>query len=299
MTAVANGDLKRKLTVEAKGEIAVAETINGMTDTLATFADQVTTVARRSASKQARRPGEGAGRRGHLEGPHGERQRARRQPDDAGASDRRGRDRGDAGRPDALDHGRDAGRGRVPEGHDQRDDPQPQDTTQKNTEQDWLKTNLAKFSRMLQGQKDLVTVGQLILSAGAGGRRPAGRVHVLSTVNDRPQLRLFASYASGGQPTHGKVVSLGEGLVGRAIDRRILLTNVPSAAFRVASGLSENAAMDVMVLPVVFEGEVRGVLELASLRRFNPVHEAFLARSPNRSASSSTRSRPTPAPRTC
>ena len=139
------------------------------------------------------------------------------------------------------------------------------DTTQKNTEQDWLKTNLAKFSRMLQGQKDLVTVGQLILSelAPVVGVQQA-EFYVLSTVNDTPQLRLFASYASGGQPTHGKVVNLGEGLVGQcAIDKeRILLTNVPSAAFRVASGLSENAAMDVMVLPVVFEDEVRGVLEL-------------------------------------
>ena len=128
VTAVANGDLKRKLTVEAKGEIAaLAETINGMTDTLATFADQVTTVAREVGRRgQARRPGEGAGRGGHVEGADRERQRARRQPDDAGARDRRGRDRGDAGRPDALDHGRDAGRGGRAEGHDQRDDPQPE-----------------------------------------------------------------------------------------------------------------------------------------------------------------------------
>jgi signal transduction histidine kinase/CheY-like chemotaxis protein len=154
------------------------------------------------------------------------------------------------------------------------------DTTQKNTEQDWLKTNLAKFSRMLQGQKDLVTVGQLILSelAPVVGVQQA-EFYVLNTAAEVPQLRLFASYASGGQPSHGKVVNLGEGLVGQcAIDKqRILLTNVPSAAFRIASGLSKNAAMDVMVLPVVFENEVRGVLELASLQRFNPVHEAFLA----------------------
>ena len=106
------------------------------------------------------------------------------------------------------------------------------DTTQKNTEQDWLKTNLAKFSRMLQGQKDLVTVGQLILSelAPVVGVQQA-EFYVLSTVNDTPQLRLFASYASGGQPTHGKVVNLGEGLVGQCAIRpaaAFCLTNVPS-----------------------------------------------------------------------
>ena len=93
-----------------------------------------------------------------------------------------------------------------------------------------------------------------------------------------PKLRLLASYASGGQNTHGKEVHLGEGLVGQcAVDKRkLLLTNVATASLRIASGLSENAAMDVLVLPVVFEGQVRGVVELASLERFNPVHEAFL-----------------------
>ncbi|MBW8760938.1 MAG: GAF domain-containing protein, partial [Burkholderiales bacterium] len=153
------------------------------------------------------------------------------------------------------------------------------DTTQKNTEQDWLKTNLAKFSRMLQGQKDLVTVGHLILSelAPVVGAQQA-EFYVLNAIGDYPLLRLFASYASGGQATHGKEVQLGEGLVGQcAVDKRkLLLTNVPSSAFRIASGLAENAALDVLVLPIVFEGQLRGVLELASLERFNPVHEAFL-----------------------
>jgi signal transduction histidine kinase/CheY-like chemotaxis protein len=95
---------------------------------------------------------------------------------------------------------------------------------------------------------------------------------------DAPRLKLFASYASGGQSMHGKEVDLGQGLVGQcALDKeKILLTNVPSAAFRIASGLSESAAMDVLVLPIVFEGQVRGVLELASLERFNPAHQAFL-----------------------
>ena len=167
VTAVANGDLKQKLTVEAKGEIAaLADTINSMIDTLATFADQVTTVAREVGVEgklggQAKR----ARRRRHLEGPDGQREPARRQPDDAGARHRRGGHGRDQGRPDAVDHGRGAGRSGGAQGQHQRDDPQPaSDTTQKNTEQDWLKTNLAKFSRMLQGQRDLLTVGRLILS---------------------------------------------------------------------------------------------------------------------------------------
>jgi GAF domain-containing protein/HAMP domain-containing protein len=155
------------------------------------------------------------------------------------------------------------------------------DTTQKNTEQDWLKTNLAKFSRMLQGQKDLLTVGQLILSELApvvGAQQAEFYVLVQAAGHAKARLKLFASYASGGEAAHGKELGLGEGLVGQcAIEKqKILVTNVPSTAFRVASGLAENAALDVLVLPVVFEGEVRGVLELASLQRFNPAHQAFL-----------------------
>jgi signal transduction histidine kinase/HAMP domain-containing protein len=282
VTAVANGDLKRKLTVEAKGEIAaLAETINGMTDTLATFADQVTTVAREVGVEgklggQAKVPGAAGTWKGLTENVNELAANLTTQVR-AIAEVATAVTQGDLTRSITVET-----QGEVASLKDTINEMirNLKDTTQKNTEQDWLKTNLAKFSRMLQGQKDLVTVGQLILSelAPVVGVQQA-EFYVLSTVNDTPQLRLFASYASGGQPTHGKVVNLGEGLVGQcAIDKeRILLTNVPSAAFRVASGLSENAAMDVMVLPVVFEDEVRGVLELASLQRFNPVHEAFLA----------------------
>ena len=114
VTAVANGDLKQKLTVEAKGEIAaLADTINSMIDTLATFADQVTSVAPRGRRRrQAGRAGERPRRRRHLEGPHRQRQPARGQPDHAGPGDRRGRHRGDQGRPDAIDQGRGPRRGR-------------------------------------------------------------------------------------------------------------------------------------------------------------------------------------------
>src|SRR5678816_4308187 len=282
VTAVANGDLKQKLTVEAKGEIAaLAETINNMTDTLALFADQVTTVAREVGVEgklggQAKVPGAAGTWKGLTENVNELAANLTTQVR-AIAEVATAVTQGDLTRSITVET-----QGEVASLKDTINEMirNLKDTTQKNTEQDWLKTNLAKFSRMLQGQKDLVTVGQLILSelAPVVGVQQA-EFYVLSTVNDTPQLRLFASYASGGQPTHGKVVKLGEGLVGQcAIDKeRILLTNVPSAAFRVASGLSENAAMDVMVLPVVFEDEVRGVLELASLQRFNPVHEAFLA----------------------
>src|SRR6202008_3036058 len=93
-----------------------------------------------------------------------------------------------------------------------------------------------------------------------------------------PKLRLVASFASGGQGSHGKEVDLGEGLVGQcAIEKRkLMLSSVPSASFRINTGLTQQMAADVLVLPVVFEGTVRGVIELASLERFNPAHQAFL-----------------------
>ena len=114
VTAVANGDLKLKLTVEAKGEIAeLADTINSMIDTLATFADQVTTVAR-EVGVEGKLGGQASvpGAAGTWKDAHRQRQPARGQPDYAGARHRRGGDRGHQGRPDALDQGRGAGRGR-------------------------------------------------------------------------------------------------------------------------------------------------------------------------------------------
>jgi len=281
VTAVADGDLNRKLTVEAKGEIAaLADTINGMTETLATFADQVTTVAREVGVEgklggQAKVPGASGTWKALTENVNELAANLTTQVR-AIAEVATAVTQGDLTRSITVET-----QGEVASLKDTINEMirNLKDTTQKNTEQDWLKTNLAKFSRMLQGQKDLVTVGHLILSelAPVVGAQQA-EFYVLNAAAETPRLRLFASYASGGQTTHGKEVHLGEGLVGQcAVDKRkLLLTNVPSSAFRVASGLSESAAMDVLVLPIVFEGQLRGVLELASLERFNPVHEGFL-----------------------
>ena len=135
VTAVANGDLKRKLTLEAKGEIAaLADTINGMIDTLATFADQVTNVAREVGIEgklggQARVPGAA----GTVARPDRQRQPAGRQPDHPGARHRRGVHRGDQGRPDPVDHRRSAGRSGGAEGQHQRDDPQSARITTRRT----------------------------------------------------------------------------------------------------------------------------------------------------------------------
>ncbi|HEU4459839.1 MAG TPA: HAMP domain-containing protein [Methylibium sp.] len=282
VTAVAGGDLKQKLTVEAKGEIAaLAETINSMTDTLATFADQVTTVAREVGVEgklggQAKVPGAAGTWKGLTENVNelaaNLTTQVRAIADVATAVTQ-----GDLARSITVES-----QGEVAALKDTINEMirNLKDTTQKNTEQDWLKTNLAKFSRMLQGQKDLVTVGQLILSelAPVVGAQQAEFYVLGYDAEDAPVLQLFASYASGGQPMHGKQLRLGEGLVGQcALDaNKIVMTNVPSSAFRIASGLAETTALDLLVLPVVFEGQVRGVLELASLERFNPVHQAFL-----------------------
>ncbi|MBX9963743.1 MAG: response regulator, partial [Burkholderiales bacterium] len=281
VTAVANGDLTQKLTVEAKGEIAaLADTINSMTDTLDTFADQVTTVAREvgvegALGGQAKVPGAAGTWKGLTENVNQLAANLTAQVR-AIAEVATAVTQGDLTRSITVE-----ALGEVAALSDTINTMirNLRDTTQKNTEQDWLKTNLAKFSRMLQGQKDLVTVGQLILSelAPVVGAQQA-EFYVLTGSADEAKLTLFASYASGGQVTHGKQVQLGEGLIGQcAIDQqKIHLTSVTGHAFRVVTGLAEHSALNVLVLPVIFEGKVRGVLELASLERFNPVHQAFL-----------------------
>jgi signal transduction histidine kinase/DNA-binding response OmpR family regulator/HAMP domain-containing protein len=150
------------------------------------------------------------------------------------------------------------------------------DTTLKNSEQDWLKTNLAKFSRMLQGQRDLLTVGRLILSELAPVvAAQQALFYTLDTSTPSPELRLLASYASSNPK---EVFRLGEGLIGQCAleNQKILVPNVPRDFVRISSGLGQATPSHVIVLPVVFEGQVKAVLELATFEGFNPTHQAFL-----------------------
>ena len=152
------------------------------------------------------------------------------------------------------------------------------DTTLKNNEQDWLKTNLAKFSRMLQGQGDLVAVSQLVLSELAPlVHAQQGVLYRQSRQDDGPRLELVASYAEPEQPLP-QTLRLGEGLVGQCAleKKRILLENLSPAFIRVNSSLGSAAPLHVVILPVLFEGEVKAVLELASLRSFNATYLSFL-----------------------
>ena len=281
VTAVANGDLKQKLKVEAKGEIAeLAETINGMTDTLATFAEQVTGVAREVGVEgklggQAKVPGASGTWKGLTENVNQLAANLTTQVR-AIAEVAVAVTKGDLTRSITVQ-----AEGEVAALKDTINEMirNLKDTTEQNTEQDWRKTNLAKFTRMLQGQKDLVAVGQVILSelSPVVGAQQA-EFYVLDNAGAAQKLRLLASYASGGQGSHGKELDLGEGLVGQcAVDKqKILIHRVPADAIRISSGLSSSAPQDILVLPIVFEGQVKGVLELASLEHFSSTHQVFL-----------------------
>src|SRR5947208_2556027 len=132
---------------------------------------------------------------------------------------------------------------------------------------------------MLQGQKDLNTVGRLILAELAPVVSAQHALfYVLDSSGSHPGLTLLASYGGKGQSALGSRLELGEGLVGQcAVDKeKILLSNVPIDYIRISSGLGAAPPQNILVLPVIFEGQVKGVLELASFARFSPTHEAFL-----------------------
>jgi HAMP domain-containing protein/signal transduction histidine kinase/DNA-binding response OmpR family regulator len=289
VTSVANGDLKRKLLVEAKGEIAeLADTINGMIETLATFADQVTTAAREVGVEgklggQANVPGAAGTWKDLTENVNqlaaNLTTQIRAIADVATAVTK-----GDLTRSIQVE-----ARGEVAVLKDNINEMirNLKDTTIKNNEQDWLKTNLAKFTRMLQGQKDMLTVGKLILSELAPVvSAQHGVFYVIElpkedSVEDEkndPYLKLLASYAFRSRKNVGNRFSLGEGLVGQAAleKERILLTRVPSEYVQIGSGLGEAPPANIIVLPVLFEGQVKAVLELSSFEQFSPTHQAFL-----------------------
>ncbi len=282
VTSVANGELKRKLTVEAKGEIAeLADTINSMIDTLATFADQVTTVAREVGVEgqlggQAKVPGASGTWKGLTENVNqlaaNLTTQVRAIADVATAVTK-----GDLTRSITVD-----AQGEVAVLKDNINEMirNLRDTTQKNTEQDWLKTNLAKFSRMLQGQRDLTNVGRMVLSelCPVVGAQQA-EFYVMDKRGPNSKLTLLASFASKGTNDLGKQIALGEGVLGQcAVEKRkFLLNDLPGDYMvEISSGLGSAPARAVMVLPLIFEGEAKGVLELASFEGFNPSHQALL-----------------------
>ncbi len=281
VTSVANGELKRKLTVEAKGEIAeLADTINNMIDTLATFAEQVTTVAREVGVEgqlggQAKVPGASGTWKGLTENVNQLAANLTTQVR-AIAEVATAVTKGDLTRSITVD-----AQGEVAVLKDNINEMirNLRDTTQKNTEQDWLKTNLAKFSRMLQGQRDLTNVGRMVLSELCPVvAAQQAEFYVLDGKEEQPQLTLLASFASEGEAEFGKQISLGQGSVGQCAleKKKIVLENLPDGYIRISSGLGTSPARSVLVLPLIFEGQVKGVLELASFGGFNPTHQALL-----------------------
>ncbi|HTL32070.1 MAG TPA: response regulator, partial [Kofleriaceae bacterium] len=288
VTAVANGNLRQKLTVEAKGEVAaLAETINGMTDTLATFAEQVTNVAREVGVEgrlggQANVPG-AAGTWKDLTGNVNLLAANLTNQVRAIAEVATAVTKGDLTRSIQVE-----ARGEVAELKDNINTmiDNLRGTTDRNQEQDWLKTNLAKFTRMLQGQRDLVTVGKMLLSELAPlVDAQQGTVYQMErsepgemgeTVPAGMMLRLLAAYAQ--RPDQPQRIPIGVGLVGQAATerQRILLADVPADYTRIHSSLGEAPARNVVVLPVLFEGETMAVIELASLRPFTNTHLSFL-----------------------
>ncbi|HKP73550.1 MAG TPA: response regulator, partial [Pyrinomonadaceae bacterium] len=281
VTAVANGDLKRKLTVEAKGEIAeLADTINSMTDTLATFADQVTTVAREVGVEgklggQANVPGAAGTWRDLTDNVNGLAANLTTQVR-AIADVSTAVTKGDLTRSIAVE-----AQGEVAALSETINEMilNLKETTQKNTEQDWLKTNLARFTRMLQGQRDMTTVSQLVLSELAPlVEAQQGVFYVNNSNNGHPIMKLLGGYAYTERKNLSNQYKEGEGLVGQCVleKERILLTNVPDNYIRISSGLGESVPLNIIVLPVLFEGEVKAVIELASFNRFNDTHLTFL-----------------------
>ncbi len=153
------------------------------------------------------------------------------------------------------------------------------ETTARNQEQNWLKSNLAKFTQMLQGQRNLETVARIILSELAPlVEAQQGIFYLTDSDVQPPVLRLIGSYAYQERKNLSNRFEFGEGLVGQcALEKqKILLTDVPSDYIRITSGLGSATPLNILVLPILFENEVTAVIELAALQRFSPISLTFL-----------------------
>jgi signal transduction histidine kinase/HAMP domain-containing protein/ActR/RegA family two-component response regulator len=282
-TAVANGDLSKKITADVKGEfLELKDTVNAMVDQLNRFASEVTRVARE------------VGVEGKLGGQAQSAEVAGVWKDltdnvNQLAANLTNQVRAIADVATAVTEGdltRQVGveaSGEVAVLKDKLNEMirNLRETTRQNTEQDWLKTNLERFTRMLQGQRDLATVSNMVLSELAPlVSAQHGVFYTLASLTDggEPVLQYQAGYGYKERKHLAKHFAIGEGLVGQCAKEkeRILLTDVPGDYVVINSGLGESPPLNIIVLPILFEGAVRAVVELASLSRFSPTHQAFL-----------------------
>jgi signal transduction histidine kinase/CheY-like chemotaxis protein/HAMP domain-containing protein len=286
-TAVANGDLSKKISIDVKGEfLELKNTVNAMVDQLNAFAGEVTRVARE------------VGVEGKLGG--------QAQSKEVGgvwkdltdnvnqlAANLTNQVRAISEVASAVTEGdltrqvRVEASGEVAVLKDKLNEMirNLRETTRENVEQDWLKTNLERFTRMLQGHRDLATVSNLILSELAPlVSAQHGVFYSMTSPSDggEPALELQASYGFEERKDLSTSFRPGEGLVGQAAKekKRILLTEVPGDYVRINSGLGASAPLNIILLPVLFEGSVRAVVELASFSAFSPTHQAFLDQLP-------------------
>ena len=283
VTSVATGNLRQKLSINAKGEVAqLTDTINEMIETLAVFADQVTTVAREVGVEgklggQASVPGASGIWKNLTENVNQLAQNLTTQVrsiSEVASAVTKG---------DLTRNIRVEAKGEVEALKDTINQmiTNLRETTLRNQEQDWLKSNLAKFTQMLQGQKDLNTVTKRILSELAQVvSAHYGAFYILKQDDESAnvKLKLYAAYAYKSEKNIPKEFAIGEGLVGQCAfeKERIIISNVPGDYIKISSGLGRSKPSNLIVLPVLFENSVKAVIELASLDAFSENHLDFL-----------------------
>src|SRR6187431_225412 len=284
VTAVATGNLKQKLSIVSRGEVAqLTDTINEMIDTLAVFADQVTTVAREVGVEgrlggQASVPGASGIWKNLTENVNQLAENLTTQVraiSEVASAVTKG---------DLTQMIRVEAKGEVEALKDTINQmiANLKETTLLNQEQDWLKSNLAKFTQMLQGQRDLKTVTQRILSELAQVVIAHWGAFYILRQEDETQdvkLSLFSAYGYKSDKNIPAEFSIGEGLVGQVAfeKERIMLSNIPNNYIKISSGLGKAHPSNLIILPVLFENKVKAVIELASFDTFSETHLDFLS----------------------
>ncbi len=280
-TAVANGDLSKKIDVDARGEILeLKTTINTMVDQLSSFAAEVTRVAREVGSEGR------LGGQAEVEGVSGTWKRLTENVNElAGNLTRQVRAiaevasavaEGDLTRSITVDAS-----GEVAELKDNINSMvgSLRETTRANQEQDWLKSNLARVSGLMQGHRDLEVVGALVMEELTPlVAAQYGAFYLAEETPEGTELRIVGSY---GRPAGGNGhdrFKMGESLVGQAARSRrtIAADGVPGDYISISSGLGPMTPGSLIVLPVVVDDQVLGVIELASFTAFTPIHRDFL-----------------------
>jgi len=151
---------------------------------------------------------------------------------------------------------------------------------QQNAQQDWIKSGQMQLTEKITGQQTIVELARQSITFLTRYLDAQMGLFYLFEAQPKPILKLMASYAFNKRKKIANQIELGEGITGQAAleQQTIIVEQVPTDYFRIHSGIGETLPRMIIAMPILFEGRLKGVIEIGALQAFNETQQEYLQR---------------------